>query len=193
MLRSRFQDSVGGTDVHYSLCNRSSRENWRSGRRGSGSICRKSAAALAVILVLASAGTVHAQTLDGTYSGQAEGVDINGTVLHQLTKWTFANGSLTKFREIITFPGSDGIVACTFNPSTNAPFPYSTGGPQTATPIIVVSFGCPHPSTNERPEAIVIFPEDGGKQFSYLEFNPFSTQVFDQDPPAHFSGQAISR
>jgi hypothetical protein len=57
----------------------------------------------------------------------------------------------------------------------------------------VASFGCPHPSTNERPEAIVIFPEDGGRQFSYLEFNPFSTQVFDQDPPAHFSGQAVSQ
>jgi hypothetical protein len=148
---------------------------------------------LAISLLLTGAGSVQAQTLNGSYGGQGAGVDINGTILHQITKWTFVNGSLIAFVEIITFPDSNSIVACKFTPASKPPFPYSTGGPQTAAPVVMTSFGCPHPSTNERAEAILVIPEAGGTQFSYLEFNPFSTQIFDEDPPAHFSGQAMIR
>jgi hypothetical protein len=196
MASSQFWNEVAVSHLSCLPANRKKRHlqflAWR--RQAPVSLKLTSIIAVSVlILASASAATVQAQALNGAYGGAGEGVDINGTILHQITKWRFTNGSLTAFREIITFPDSNSIVACTFTPTGSAPFPYSTGGPQTASPIIVVSYGCPHPSTNERAEAIVIVPEDGGKQFSYIEFNPFSTQVFDEDPPAHFSGQAVSR
>src|SRR5215475_398865 len=68
---------------------------------------------LAAFLIGANA---YGHTLDGEYGGQADGVDANGTELHQITKWTFNSGTLVAFREIISFGqlGGSGtpIVTC---------------------------------------------------------------------------------
>ena len=149
------------------------------------------AAALFITTALGTS-SARAQMLNGRYAGQGDGTGVNGTTLHQITKWTFKQGRLVAFEEIISFPGSNGVVACDFTPSTPPPFPYSTGIPGN-NPIIMIGFGCPHASTNERPEAFVIFPERDGKEFSYLEYTVFSAQAFDLDPPDHFSGHAIFR
>ena len=149
-------------------------------------------AAWLVIGAALTASSVQAQVLDGRYGGEGEGTDINGMVLHQVTKWTFKEGRLIKFEEIISFANSIGTSACDFVPSTPPPYPYSTGAPG-SNPVIMIGFGCPNPSTNERSEAFVIIPQRNAKEFSYLEYSVFSAQAFDLDPPAHFSGHAISR
>lgn len=136
--------------------------------------------------------SVQAQVLNGKYGGEGEGTDVNGAVLHQVTKWTFKQGKLIAFEEIISFANSVSVSACDFVPSTPAPYPYSTGAPG-SDPIIMIGFGCPNPSTNERPEALIIIPERSATQFSYLEYSVFSAQAFDLDPSAHFSGHAMSR
>ncbi len=138
------------------------------------------------------ASSVQAQGLNGKYGGEAEGTDINGSVLHQVTKWTFNQGKLVAFEEIISFANSEGTSACDFVPSTPPPYPFSTGAPSN-NPIIMIGFGCPNASANERPEALVIIPERNATQFSYLEYSVFSARAFDLDLPAHFSGHAISR
>ncbi|MGH7913315.1 MAG: hypothetical protein ACREPW_01520, partial [Candidatus Binataceae bacterium] len=112
--------------------------------------------------------------------------------LHQVTKWTFKQGKLVAFKEIISFPESNETVACEFTPNMPPPFPYSMDSPANNA-IIMIGFGCPQPSTNERPEAFVIIPERDGREFSYLEYSPSSTQVSDQNTPAHFSGHATTR
>ena len=45
----------------------------------------------AMVLIGARA---YAHPLNGTYGGQADGVDENGAELHQITKWTFNSGKL---------------------------------------------------------------------------------------------------
>jgi hypothetical protein len=146
-----------------------------------------------VIAAAVSAGTAHAQVLNGKYGGEGEGTDVNGSVLHQVTKWTFKAGNLVALEEIITFPNSNSTpLACAFVPSTPPPYPYSTGAPG-SNPVIMIGFGCPNASTNERPEALVVIPERKGTEFSYLEYSVFSTQAFDLDPSAHFSGHATIR
>lgn len=149
-------------------------------------------AAVLVVGAALTASSVRAQMLNGRYGGQGEGTDVNGAVLHQVTKWTFKQGKLVAFKEIISFADSNGTSACEFVPSTPPPFPYSIDSPGN-NPVIMIGFGCPHASTNERPEAFVIIPERDAKEFSYLEYSVFSTQAFDVDPPAHFSGHAIVR
>ncbi|HVA41191.1 MAG TPA: hypothetical protein VNF49_11045, partial [Candidatus Binataceae bacterium] len=94
----------------------------------------------------------------------------------------------------ISFPESNGFTACDFVPSTPPPFPFSNASVNSNNFIIMIGFGCPNPSTNERPEALVVIPERDATEFSYLEYTtPFSTQAFDVDVPAHFSGHAIKR
>jgi hypothetical protein len=149
-------------------------------------------AAWMVIGAALTASSAQAQVLNGKYGGEGEGTDINGAVLHQVTKWTFKEGKLIKFEEIISFANSNGTSACDFVPNTPPPYPYSTGSPSN-NPVIMIGFGCPNASTNERPEAFVIIPERNAKEFSYLEYSVSSAQAFDLDPPAHFSGHAISR
>jgi len=88
------------------------------------------AAALFITTALGTS-SARAQMLNGRYAGQGDGTDVNGTTLHQIAKWTFQQGKLVAFEEIISFPGSDSVAACEFTPSTPAPFPYSTGIPVT--------------------------------------------------------------
>jgi len=149
-------------------------------------------AAWMVIGAALIASSVQAQVLNGRYGGDGEGTDINGAALHQVTKWTFTAGKLVKFEEIISFPNATGISACDFVPSTPPPYPYSIGASGN-NPVIMIGFGCPNPSTNERPEVLVIIPERNAAEFSYLEYSVFSAQAFDLDTPAHFSGHAKSR
>jgi hypothetical protein len=149
-------------------------------------------AAWLIIGAAFTASSVQAQMLNGRYGGEAEGTDINGAALHQVTKWTFTAGKLVKFEEIITFPNATGISACDFIPSTPPPYPYSMGAPGNS-PVIMIGFGCPNPSSNERPEVFVIITERNAAEFSYVEYSVFSPQAFDPDPPAHFSGHAKIR
>src|SRR6266478_8724319 len=127
-------------------------------------------AAWMVIGAALIASSVQAQVLTGRYGGEGEGTDINGAVLHQVTKWTFTAGKLVAFEEIISFPNSTGTSACAFIPSTPPPYPYSIGAPGN-NPVIMIGFGCPNASTNERPEAFVIIPERNATEFSYLEYS----------------------
>ena len=68
-----------------------------------------------------TASSLQAQMLNGRYGGEAEGTDINGAALHQVTKWTFTAGKLVKFEEIITFPNATGISACDLFPVRRRP------------------------------------------------------------------------
>jgi len=149
-------------------------------------------AAALIITATLGASSARAQILDGKYGGEGVGTDANGTVLHQVTKWTFKHGKMTSFEELISFPGNTSIAVCDFLPNVPPPFPYSTGAPDNS-PTIMIGFGCPNPSANERPEAFVIIPERDGREFSYLVYSVFSSDAFDLDTPAHFSGHAIIR
>jgi hypothetical protein len=146
-----------------------------------------------ILSVLLGASAAHAQ-LNGRYAGQADGNDATGAALHQITLWTFEQGKLINFEEIISFPQSNGFTACHFVPSTAAPFAFSNSSVDSNNFIIMLGFGCPNPSTNERPEALVVIPERNTTEFSYLEYTtPFSNPAVDVDIPAHFSGHAIKR
>src|SRR5215469_9387283 len=101
---------------------------------------------LAAFLIGANA---YGHTLDGEYGGHADGVDANGTELHQITKWTFNAGTLVAFREIISFGSLSGsgvpVVTCQFDASGNLPYSLDT---LSSVSFVAVGFGCPHPSTN---------------------------------------------
>ena len=64
-----------------------------------------------ILSVLLGASAAHAQ-LNGRYAGQADGNDATGAALHQITLWTFEQGKLINFEEIISFPQSNGFTAC---------------------------------------------------------------------------------
>jgi hypothetical protein len=86
---------------------------------------------------------IQAQMLNGRYGGEGEGIDVTGSVLHQVTKWTFKAGKLVSFEEIISFQNSTGTpLVCDFVPSTPPPYPFSTGAPGN-NPVIMIGFGCP--------------------------------------------------
>ena len=55
------------------------------------------------------ASSAQAQMLNGKYGGEGEGTDVNGAVLHQVTKWTFKQGKLVAFEEIISFANSVSV------------------------------------------------------------------------------------
>jgi hypothetical protein len=150
------------------------------------------------VLIGASA---HAHTLDGVYGGQADGVDDNDAILHQVTRWTFSSGKLVAFREIISLPGTAGsgpgyqtvnFEACQFDASGDLQYSLESLSNTVGTDLLVASgFACPFGSANNRPENVVIIPEDGGKEFSYLEYTVPSTLT--TNVPAHFSGHAIAQ
>jgi len=61
--------------------------------------------ALVILLSIISLSLrTQAQVLNGVYKGEAEGSDVNGQILHQLTKWTIHNGNLVAFTEFHCVP-----------------------------------------------------------------------------------------
>jgi hypothetical protein len=143
---------------------------------------------LALILISSSA---YAQALNGTYGGQADGVDVNGQQLHQITRWTFNSGRLTAFKEIISFSQSFGGLACEFDAiNAHGNLPYALGT-LTDVHFVTEDFGCPEGSRNDRLESIVIMRENGAKEFSYLEYT--ASGLGNDDPAAHFSGHATTQ
>ncbi|MBV8809527.1 MAG: hypothetical protein JO033_12710 [Acidobacteriaceae bacterium] len=109
------------------------------------------------------------------------------------------SGKLVALREVITLPGMTGggagtptinFEACEFDATGD--LSYSLETLSIPSSFVALGFGCPNPSANNRPEQVVIVPENGGKEFSYLEFT-VPSPVFDQDVPAHFSGHAVAQ
>jgi len=131
--------------------------------------------------------------LNGTYGGQADGSDVNGAALHQITKWTFKSGKLMAFTEVITFPDSNQVLACSFvSSAAAAPLPYFTNmAPNNNNFVLMHGFGCPLGSTNERPEMLLLTPERNDTEFSYLVYTSPFAAIVDPDVPAHFSGHAV--
>ena len=105
------------------------------------------------------------------------------------------------FREIISLPGMAGggpgfqtvnFEACEFNASGDLQYSIETLSNTVGTDSIVTSgFACPFGSANNRPENVVIIPENSGNEFSYLEFSVLSAVA--TNVPAHFSGHAIAQ
>ena len=58
--------------------------------------------------------------LDGRYGGEGEGTDANGTVLHQVTKWTFKHGKIDFIRGANQLPGNSSTSVCDFVPDVAA-------------------------------------------------------------------------
>ena len=149
-------------------------------------------AALAITATTVQDQLLTAAPLNGFYAGEATGQDASGQQVHELSKWRFTNNVLTFFAEVGTFAQSTGYTACAFSPETAGPYPvrFFDQGPNDNFFISMVSYGCPGPSTNRRPEALEIIPDSRGAAFSFIEHTSSFAVVVDPDLPAQLSGHA---